>query len=450
MKLLTASGQYETAGAGAIWPVPSAVVPAPQGWQAIELSSGAGGKPRNARLAEIYRTNPWVWTCVKIKAGGVSRLPLHTFAFDGEGNRERVRPERIISSPGATTGPEQLARILERPVGLSRRAWINRTLVDKGVYGNAVSEVVRNGRGVPIGLRYHRWGTITPHLSDDGARVEALELPDKRMLSPRDVIHFANDDDPDSPLGVSPIQTLRYTNALYDALGRYLRAWFGNQAAPSGHVKLPQGATPDEAARVRQMISDYFSSPDNAGKVLTTTGDWQKVGEAPNNNQVIDLIKLSREEVCAAYGIPTPIAGILDRAIMANVTAMREQYVRDVLGPESSAFEDELMSQLVLTVRSWEHAFVEFQLAEQLRPDMKARAEAYERELQWRTIDEIRTTENLPPLEIEGVTDVPILKPGTAPAGEAADVDGDSDEEEATAGAVLGDVVDDLDDPGST
>lgn len=430
MRVLTAQGDFAPVPLAADFLGgldPSSGIPLRQGFRSHRLVDGPGGSIRTARFAEIYKSNPWIWGAVQIKATGLSRFPLHVFEFDAGGERRRVRSD-LPGTPGRPTGPEQLDRILRRPQpGWSRRKLLKRVMVDFGVYHDGLLEKLREG-GVIVGLRHHQWGRVSPKISKDGTEVLYFELPDKRRLFPEDVVHLSADDDPDSPLGVSPISSLKWTNALYDAVGRYLMAYFKNQAAPSGHVELPPGSKRDTAKVVRQMISDFYAAPENAGKVLATLGKWTQVGATPDHSQVIELVRLSREEAATAYRIPPPVMGILDRAIKSNVKELGHQYVRDVLGPDAEMIETELESQLLPDMPSWRHTFVEFQMAELLRPDPVSEA-AMLTNSGWMTIDEKRRTKNMSPLNIAGVTDVPtlLLDPGSKPLDAGAEVDADDD-----------------------
>jgi hypothetical protein len=107
--------------------------------------------------------------------------------------------------------------------------------------------------------------------------------------------------------------------------------------------------------------------------------------------------------------------GILDRAIKSNVKELREQYIRDSVGPWANETEAEFQAQLIPAQPSWSSLFVEFQLAEQLRPDLEARALVYQRLMSVFAIDEIRAFENLAPLDIAGVSDVPWVQSGAMP-----------------------------------
>lgn len=383
---------------------------------------GSRGFPRYATYRGIFLTNPWVYSAVTKLARDVARLPLHTLALDDAGERVRVRSD--VPTPGPRSMAARLDQVLQNPVGLSRFSFWNGLMIDRLVYGNALAEKLRDGStsdGI-AGLQRIRWRNVAwVEEGSDGLplyydiRRGSSPYGQIRRVGPDDVIHFGRGVDPENPVAPSPLESAQHTIALYEAVVRHLKAFFENSARPSGHVQVEGQLTTDKAREIRKMIEEVHSSPENAGKVLVTSGKWQQTSESPEHSEVVELIRLSREEVAAIYSVPPPVLGILDRAIMANVKELRSQYVRESVGPLATEMESELMAQLILPVPSWRGLFAEFLLAEQLRPDLEARAEVHKNMRHVESIDEQRRQENLPPLGIRGASDVPWVDSGSMP-----------------------------------
>lgn len=382
---------------------------------------GSRGVARTATYRQIYLTNPWVYAAVNKLARDIARLPLHVFELSEDGRRRRVRGD-VPTTPGRPLAGESLDRLLRKPENYSRFAHWFGTGVDRLVYGNALWELERDaGGGPPVSVRRERWRNVrwvdeasdgTPRFYEIG---KSYRYGKNRRLAPDEVIHFGRGTDPEGPVGLSPIEACRHTVALHEAVVRHLVAFFANSARPSGHFKVENRLTPTKAAEIRQMITDAYSSPENAGKVLVSSASWEGMGENPDHSKVVELIQLSREEVATVYGVPPPVLGILDRAIKSNVKELREQYVREGVGPWATEFEEELMAQLLGLAPGWRYLFVEFLLAEQLRPDLEARSQVYERLKHMESIDEQREFENLPALDLPGVSDVPWVDSGALP-----------------------------------
>src|SRR5207302_7466651 len=194
-----------------------------------------------------------------------------------------------------------------------------------------------------VGLWHAPWRQVTVHGSDIvpilSYEVRGTLGAEGKFFAPDDVIHFCSGDDPDKPIGLSPLEPLKHTMALLDAINRHTGAFFANQARLSGHLKVGPNTQDRDLERIRETVKQLYTAPENAGKVLVTSADWQSMGAPPNQTEIIELIRLSREEVLAAYNIPPPVAGILDRAIKSNIQELREQFGRDTLGPDAEEME---------------------------------------------------------------------------------------------------------------
>lgn len=382
------------------------------------------GRVREATYRDIYLTNPWVWAAVNKQASSVGRLPLHTYELDERGRKRRVRGD--VGGRGRPSAGANLDRLLSAPVdGISRNAMIGATVRDRRIYGNALWEIERGPGSFPTGLRRIRWRDVVRVREDDLGNVTAYVVKSgdgfhkTRALLPADVIHFGLGSDSEGPCGVSPLQACRNTLALHDVLVRHLIHYFANAMRPSGHISVEK-LNEKQRKEIREAIEELYATPENAGKVLVTSGKWEGISDTLEHAQIIELMKGSREEVAAAYEIPPPVLGILDHAIKSNVKELREQYGRDSVGPLASDFEADIMAQLVLPQPAWRSLFVRFQLAEFLRPDLEARAMVYQRLKHIFSIDEIRAFEDVEPFDKEGVTDIPWIDSGAMPLTTAA------------------------------
>lgn len=383
------------------------------------------GHQRWATYRLLYLTNPWVYAAVQMISDAIARTPLHVFALDTGGSKSRLRGD-LPGTPGRPSGGQALDKLVSNPTTYSRSAFMKGTMIDRLTNGNAIWRINRDSYGstLPTSLTRIRWASIARvdyNFHDPYQTVNFYELVRRpgilapERISPQDIVHFGIGSDPDSPMGVSPLESCSATMALWDAIKRQLLGHFTNAMTPSGHLAVEK-LTKENAPEIRQMITEMYTSPENAGKVLITgQGKWESMGMTMADSSVTDLISASREEIAAAFAIPPPILGILDRAIKANVYELRTQYLRDGVGSWTAQIESELQAQLLTQTPSWQSLFVEFNLADQLRPDIEARALVYQRLMMVFTIDEIRGFENLSPLGIKGVSDVTWVPSGAQP-----------------------------------
>lgn len=403
MRLLSASGELVPVRERS-WPLSGLDTPKREsnGHYAIPLASAPGGPPNYATYRQIYRTNPWVYAAANAIAYGLSRMAIVTYELDSNGDRGPVRGD-LPTRPGRPVAGQSLDKLMKMPEpGVGRHEWIRKISLDRLVYGNALATQDREGgAGLPSWLWHVPWRRVQI-LEGDTVPILGYQIAGgrgNRVLDVSDVVHFGRHGDLDTPLGVSPLEPLRYTVALHDALQRHLNAYFQNAARPSGILKVQPGTSKENQALIQEQIRKLYASPEQAGKIMVTSAEWQSLSDAPESAQIIELAKLSREEIAAAYQVPPPVLGILDRAIKSNVSELRSQFIRDVIGPHADAFESDLNAQILGQNPGWRYNFVEFDLDTPLRPDLEARAKIYGEMRHVWTPNEMRQLEGRKPLE---------------------------------------------------
>jgi phage portal protein BeeE len=328
-------------------------------------------------------------------------------------------------TPGRSTGPQALARQLDRPSGgISRHARTRATMLDRLTLGNGLWEI--RGAGMPDDLRRIPWRAVrnVPQGEDALAlfyEVDAdlsllgLGSSRTRKIAPIDVVHFGRGTDSELPVGVSPLAPCRNTIRLHDAVMRSLVAWFTNSMKPSGHISVDK-LTREKAKEIREMVLAAYASPENAGKVLVTSGTWNQTQGAPENSEVVELLQESRDEVCAAYGVSTLVLGLLTGSRSAGnaTTTIRNQYIRDTVGTWGADFEGDIEAQLLPVVPSWSNLRVRCDMSEQLRPDLEALGPVLEQLGDTASVDDRREMLGLTPFR-EPWSRVPWSKPGALP-----------------------------------
>jgi HK97 family phage portal protein len=388
------------------------------------------GAHRRVTYRNVYMTNPWFYAGINRLAQALGRMPIVVYQNDEEGFPVRVRSD--ISSPGAPTSGQRLDALLQSGYQgnqpgqqMSRKAMITGTLIDRLVYGNALWIIRRDAMGQPVGLRRIRWRDVYRVEPDkDGWPVSywwrpwnGLYYGPMQITPVSDCIHFGFGSDPEGIYGISPLEAARHSIALYDACERYLKAYLGNQARPSGFISLDVNLDKNRAEAIRTFINDTYASPENAGKVVAAAGaTWQPTGNAPSQAAIVELVKLSREEAVTVLSLSPTDVGILDNAIKSNVKELREQFGRDSLGPWASDFEGEFAAQLLPQQPGWKGLSVRFDLSSILLPDLEALALVLDKLGPYVTTDEARTKFlGLSPLRFKGRSDTPWTAPRTLP-----------------------------------
>jgi hypothetical protein len=122
--------------------------------------------------------------------------------------------------------------------------------------------------------------------------------------------------------------------------------------------------------------------------------------------QWLEAKKLTREEVAAAYHVPQPMVGLLDRSTFSNVSELHKSLYQDTLPPWLVGIEEDLEQQLVpdwpdLTRSS---AYIEFSLDSKLAGTFLEQSRVLQAATgaPWMTRNEARARLNLPRIEDSG------------------------------------------------
>lgn len=345
----------------------------------------------------IYEAQPWVYRGVRALGEQIARLPLKAYRATGDGSRERLDPAHplagLLTQPAAGLSPLELR-------------W--RIATGLLVHGNRVAEKVRPSIGAPPArLRPLDWRHLRPVL-EDGTVLGWEHRPPAgpvRLLPAGDVVHWRWQC-PDGDLGVSPLAPLGVTVRSEDAAQRYADAMLRNGARVGVAAMLDDRVAADDPAIaevIRALDADH-TGPDKANRPVALSGAVKDLREIPSQTAVeaelIDQRRVNREEIAAVYGVPQPIAGILDHGTFSNFEEAHRMLYTTVLGPWLELIQAQIEAQLVEAEPAWagQGIYVEFDLGEVLKGEPRERMAAYRDALAAGalTINDIRRLENRP------------------------------------------------------
>lgn len=377
LALRTPSGKTVGAYQQKSWPLSGSQGPSPRIFNASPQSLRLLGG-RIANYPELYWTQPWVHAVVNKLVRGVARLELKTYEYDD--NRTPVEapmsvPAKVLRAPYPRAGSFQLKEFI---------------MGSLCVYGNATLIKFRGGAGrTPQEL----WPMPFSRVSIIEGRERPIEAYQYAGLNtagaigmkplyflPEDVVHFSWFNPDGKPWGRSPLEALATALALEDGGQRYALSSFANNARPSSFITSTNKMTKEQRDNLRNEIESAYGGPDNAFKVaLLDNGlDWKPIGHSARDSSLIELRKLSREEVCAVYDIPPPLVGILDNATYSNISEQHVMLYQTTIAPILTALEDTLNAQFA-NEDAWAPLFQKFDMGDVVRGNLKERSESYQR-----------------------------------------------------------------------
>ena len=305
-------------------------------------------KPEGASIrVEGFSKHPVVHACMRVIADVVASVPL--VVLRARGDYESRVPEahplqRLLDYPG----PRFTARTMRA-----------RLAVDFLGYGNAMLEMDRgpSGQGLP-----RRLGSINPE-SLQSVWVDADGDPRRYdyanwsgIIVQRDVADIIHVRDLEMPRPFTPDAfgfprgaTALASIAADNEATKYVRQVVTNDGTPTFAVLLADEATQDDATAMQDR---YKARVVDRGKRGTpaffgAVRDIKPLGFTLSDLEFPDLRRVSREDICAAFGVDPRMIGIASATSDAGLSGAqyveaRARLVQHTIEPMLAAIEDEL------------------------------------------------------------------------------------------------------------
>lgn len=354
------------------------------------------GKAVNERTA--MQTTA-VYSCVRILAEAVASLPLHIYRYSDTGK------ERVPEHP--------LYTILHDEPNVDMTSFVFRETMMSHllVYGNAYSQIIRDGAGRVLGLYpllpdkvevdrlengelvyyYSRYSEENPNFRDMG----------RIALRQQDVLHIPGLGF-DGLVGYSPIAMAKNAVGMTLACEEYGASFFANGANPGGVLEHP-GVLKDPG-KVRESWNSVYRGSGNAHKiaVLEEGMKYQQIGIPPEEAQFLETRKFQINEIARLYRIPPHMVGDLEKSSFSNIEQQSLEFVKYTLDPWVIRWEQSLQKALLLPEEKKEY-FIKLNVDGLFRGDYQSRMSGYAtaRQNGWMSANDIRELEDLNPIPEE-------------------------------------------------
>jgi HK97 family phage portal protein len=336
-----------------------------------------------------------VYACVALIAGAVSTLPMHVYARTADG-RESVEHDYwwlFNEQPN----PEMSSAVFWEYLVSSRL-----------FYGDCYAEITRPSfRSSKVtGLTPHHPLRVNPFRDSSGNllyRVTPITGADY-VLHPADMIHIPSlgYDGLRSPSPITYAARQSVGTAL--AANEYNARFFSNGARPDFALKAPGKLDKDQAELLRSTWGQRHGGSANSylPAVLTGGMEIQQLSLSSVDSQILQTAQWNLEEIARVMGVPPHLIGHTDKNTSwgSGVENMGRGFVKFTLKRDLVKFEQEFNRKLWPTR---EKLFVEFDLADIERGDLKSENEAFRIALGragepgWITQNEVRKAKLLPP-----------------------------------------------------
>lgn len=350
------------------------------------------GAPVNQET--VFKVNA-IFSAISLISDTIATLPVDCF-IRRDGARFPFRPKPTwVTKPDVDTTPA---------------AFWGATIVSLLLDGNAFVRVFRDGNGDIVNLVV--LNPLKVKIQRNGlGRIMFIYDGESKPLTSDEVIFIPDVVKPGEIRGVSRVEALKDNFGLALALESYAARFFGQGATAQGVIEFPGNLTPDQAKNLADGFDSRHKGFRKAHKTGVLFGGAKYVKTSVDNDaaQFIDSRRMAVEDVARAFNIPPHLLGLPGTNTYASVEQNNIAFVTHTLRPIVAKLEG-AFSPLLNTVPGGANAFIRFNVDGLLRGDFASRVAALNSAMTtgWMSANNVRTIEDMPPVEGGDILRVPL------------------------------------------
>jgi HK97 family phage portal protein len=331
-----------------------------------------------------------LYAAVRVISDGVASLPLQSYRKDPSGSPQLMPNGPLLDSPSVIDTPYD---------------WLFKCMTSLLLQGNAWGLITtRSGITAPTGLGYPTTVEWLPpqdiSVEDDQQqpynplRTRVYYLG--RLMDRDQLVHVKAFSVAGRTEAVSPMRAFMHLIGQGKEALDYSYNWFHNGGfPPSTFQNLAEEVSEEQAKTIRRRLTDTLRSHEPL--VFGRDWDWKPVVVPQNEATFIQAMQLNAAQIAAIYGVPPERIGGLRGSSLTYSTQEQEtlSLIVDTLRPWLVRLEQAFNPLLPST------QFCKFNADEMLKTDLKTRHQIYQvdRQMGFRTVDELRQLDNLGPLD---------------------------------------------------
>ena len=369
--LTALSGAREDATDGA----PQRLLPAPTGGGEVRATAGNGLDWMNganganyAGSAQVRTANPQEYkrTGATVRVKGFNEHPVVSACMRVITDQVAQIPWVVRAGPGADAARVPASHPLQRLLDFPNPRWTARQMraraaLDVIGYGNGLFRLDRFGRRLPQQIRplnVEGVQTVWVDVNGDPSQWDVSDWNGLVLtIRNEDVVHFKDLDMPKPyfpdvfgyPRGAAALQSIV---ADLEATG-YVRQTVGNDGTPTLAIIGNDHLTQSDAIAMQDRYVERTVNRGNRGKPAVFAGvkDLKAIGFTLHELEFPDLRRVSREDICAAFGVDPRMIGIASASndgglSGAQYAEARSRLIQHTVEPLLALIVDELNASL--------------------------------------------------------------------------------------------------------
>ncbi len=319
------------------------------------VNSWGGSWSMGKRLG-VYSKSLYVYACVNKIAQKTASIDWELFKIVNlQGDKEQVFTHEVLD-------------LLYRPNPFqTKEEFFQKTIINKKLAGEMFILKIRNNGGKVIELWNLRPDFVRILLDKDSV-IKGYEFSTSNgvfLFKPEDIIHDSYPDPLSDFGGVSPLQPAQARIDTEEFATKYQKNFFINNARPDFLLKSDKKLSPDQKEEIKESWDNRHkagTSQKKVGKGAILEGglDYQQVSINQKEMDYIESLKMTRDDILVAFGVPKPVVAITDDVNLANAQTGMQIFISETIVPEIKALTNKINEHLVYTDFS-DLLFLEFE-----------------------------------------------------------------------------------------
>lgn len=355
------------------------------GWPGPMTSAGLHVSPDTAMRSSA------VWGCVRLISESMATLPLLVYRRQADGGRERADQHPLAdllhNQPNAHQTAFEFIEMMTGHVLLR---------------GNAYAEIIPGRRGLVDQLIPLHPDYVDVELLADGTLRYTLRLDkgQKRVLTDDQVFHIRGLSS-DGIKGLSVIDYARESIGLAQATEQYGARFFGNDSRPGGVLQHPGKLSQPSADRLKaNWETAHTGSNQHRVAVLEEGMEWKQIGLSPEDSQFLATREFQVIDIARWFRVPLHMIQETSKSTSwgSGIEQLSLAFVQFTLLPWARRWEQAILRDLIIAPQTY---YAEFKVDALARGDQQSRYSAYAmgRQWGWLSVNDVRTLENMNPIE---------------------------------------------------
>jgi HK97 family phage portal protein len=317
-------------------------------------------------LIEAFGVHTWVYSCANLIANAFSMIEFLPYIESNDGSWEVNEKHpffKILSKPNPSMSGMEFRRILSLSSKLTGNAFIicepdaTRTPLELWPLQPHKVTVKSDSKNFVSGYVY----SVNGHSQDFSAE----RIIHIREATPTNLQYGQG--------SLTAVKNAVTADLFADAWNRY---FFANSTRPDAILESPTALSSEDQKRALAAWKKAYEGPKNRGKIAVLGGlKYIEVNRLHKDMEFVNLRKMLREEVLAAFGVPQSMVGILDQANYSNMKEQTKVFWTQTMIPEIRKFES-IMTLRATQITGDDKTIIQADLSkvEALREDEASRA----------------------------------------------------------------------------